>query len=162
MLMYLTRSRPDILTAVSFAATKSHNPSQADFSDLMEIVDYIRETKDKPYRIIKTTDANNIQLKCEVDASYLVHPDSKGHTGYTMGFGNSIGTFYCKSSKQTAVTTSSTHAEMRAIYTLVKDILYVIQLCRDTGTDLKLPAIILEDNSAVITMATEEASYMTT
>lgn len=160
MLMYLTRSRPDLLTAVSFAATRSHNPTQANMNDLLEIVEYVRETRGKAYRIYKTTDANNIQLTCEVDASYLVHPDSKGHTGYTMGFGNAIGTFYCKSSKQTAVTTSSTHAEMRAIYTLVKDILYVIQLCKDTGTDIKLPAIILEDNSAVITMATEEASYL--
>ena len=160
MLMYLTRSRPDILTAVSFAATKSHNPSQADYDSLMEIVEYIRQTRNKSYHIYKTTDGNNLQLTCEVDASYLVHPDSKGHTGYTMGFGKATGTFYCKSTKQTAVTTSSTHAEMRAIYTLVKDILYIIQLCNDIGTDLKLPAIILEDNSAVIAMTTEEASYL--
>ena len=160
MLMYLTRSRPDILTAVSFASTKSHNPTQASMNDLLEIVEYIRETKSKTYRIYKTSDVNDIQLTCEVDASYLVHPDSKGHTGYTMGFGAAIGTFYCKSAKQTAVTTSSTHAEMRAIYTLVKDILYVIQLCKDTGTNIKLPVIVLEDNSAVITMATEEASYL--
>jgi hypothetical protein len=77
-----------------------------------------------------------------------------------MGFGWGQGVFFCKSQKQSAVTTSSTHAEMRAIFALTKDILYVIQLCMDLGVHLKQPAIILEDNSAVITMATEEASYL--
>ena len=95
-----------------------------------------------------------------MDASYLTHSDSKGHTGYTMGFGWGTGTFYCKSQKQSTVTTSSTHAEMRAIYALVKDILFVIQLCREIHIQLHLPAIILEDNSAVIQMATEEASHL--
>jgi hypothetical protein len=63
----------------------------------MEIVEYIRQTRNKSYHIYKTTDGNNLQLTCEVDASYLVHPDSKGHTGYRMGFGKATGTFYCKS-----------------------------------------------------------------
>lgn len=101
-----------------------------------------------------------ITTTCEVDASYLTHADSKGHTGYCMGFGWGQGVFFSKSQKQTVVPTSSTHAEMRAIYSLTKDILFVIQLCVDMEIDLKMPAIILEDNSAVITMATEEASYL--
>ena len=77
-----------------------------------------------------------------------------------MGFGWGQGVFYSKSQKKTVVTTSSTHAEMRAIYSLVKDIFFVIQLCTDMGIDLKQPAIILEENSAVIAMATEEASHV--
>jgi len=160
MLMYLTRTRPDIMAATSFAGTKSHNPTTADYDDLLDIVEYIRDTRELTYKLYKCTSADAIQLTCEVDASYLTHEDSKGHTGYCMGFGWGQGVFFSKSQKQTVVTTSSTHAEMRAIYSLTKDILFVIQLCVDMEIDLKMPAIILEDNSAVITMATEEASYL--
>ena len=38
LLGYLTKSRPDILAAVSFGTTKSSKPTYADFVDLMEIV----------------------------------------------------------------------------------------------------------------------------
>jgi len=148
------------MTATSFAGTKSHNPTTADYDDLLDIVEYIRTTRDTTYKLYKCTTEKNIQLTCEVDASYLTHKDSKGHTGYCMGFGWGKGAFFNKSQKQSVVTTSSTHAEMRAIFSLTKDILFVIQLCNDMGIDLKHPAIILEDNSAVVTMATEEASYL--
>ena len=43
LLGYLTKSRPDILAAVSFGATKSSKPIYTDFVDLMEIVDYLRD-----------------------------------------------------------------------------------------------------------------------
>jgi hypothetical protein len=76
-----------------------------------------------------------IKLKCYCDASYLTHEDSKSHTGYCMSFGE-IGSFYSKSSKQTLVTTSSTHAEQRAPYTLTVDIAYLVHLARtDTVTE---------------------------
>ena len=94
-----------------------------------------------------------------VDASYLLHPDSKGHTGYTIGFYNE-GTFYNRSAKQSLVSTSSTHAEMRAIFTLVKDIVYVLSVCLELSINLIMPAIIMEDNTAVITVTTDESAYM--
>ena len=79
-----------------------------------------------------------------MDASYLTHTDSKGHTGYSMGFGWGRGVFYCKSQKLTSVTTSSTHAEMRVIYSLIKDIIFVIQLCLDMGIDIEQSVIIVQ------------------
>ena len=69
-----------------------------------------------------------IQFYCQVDASYLLHRDSKGHTGYAIGL-TGEGYFYIRSSKQALVSTSSAHAEMRAIYTLVKDLLFLIYMC---------------------------------
>jgi hypothetical protein len=74
------------MTAVSFGATKSTSPTQTDYDDqLYCIVEYIRATADKGHRIFIGTTSSAIQLYCEVDASYLIHSDSKGHTGYTMG-----------------------------------------------------------------------------
>ena len=98
-------------------------------------------------------------MYCEVDASYLLHPDSKGHTGYTISFYGTIGTFHNRSVKQTAVATSSTHAEARAIFTLAKELNFLIALCQELQIPLELPAIIMEDNSAVVTMANNDSGY---
>ena len=49
---------------------------------------------------------------------------------------------------------------MRAIYTLVKDILYVISICKEIQIDIKLPAIKMEDNAAVIMIAQKECAYL--
>jgi len=75
-----------------------------------------------------------------------------------IGFYNE-GTFYNRSAKQSLVPTSNTHAEMRAIFTLFKDILYVLYICSELQLQLTLPAIIMEDNSAVITVTTDESAY---
>jgi hypothetical protein len=71
-----------------------------------------------------------------------------------MSFGE-IGTFYSKSVKQALVATSSTHAEARALYQLVLDIIYVIYLCEELGRPIDLPAVVLEDNQPVLDMAAD-------
>ena len=121
-------------------------------------MEYIRAAADKGHRIyIRTSSA--IQLYCEVDASYLIHSYFRGHTGYTMGL-HPNGTFYNRSAKQTLVSTSSTHAEMRALYTLVKDKLFIIYIFSAVNIPLLLPAVIMEDNSAVVTVSNEESAYL--
>ena len=156
--MYLTKSRPEIATGVSFGATNSHNPLQYHYKELLYIVDYLREYQDEGLTI-RVPRSKKIQLHTEVDASYLLHSDSKGHTGYAIGVTGG-GFFYIRSSKQSLVSTSSTHAEMRAIFTLVKDLLFLIYICYELQIELELPALIFEDNSAVITVTTEENAYM--
>jgi hypothetical protein len=49
---------------------------------------------------------------------------------------------------------------MRAIFTLVKDLLFLLSLCLDLQLDLQLPAIIMEDNSAVIIITTDDQAYL--
>ena len=52
---------------------------------------------------------------------------------------------------------------MRALYTLVKDILFVIMyICSELNIPLLLPAVITEDNSAVVTVSNEESAYLKT
>ena len=105
------------MAAVSFAGTKSSKPTDRDLSDLYYVVEYLRATKDLGH-ILHTSTLASLRLYCEVDASYLLHPDSKGHTGYTISFYGTLGTFHNRSVKQTAAVTSSTHAEARAIFNL--------------------------------------------
>eukprot|EP01036_Dinobryon_divergens_P030971 gene30971-biopygen24828 len=158
MLLYMTKSRPDIMAAVSFGASKASRPTTADQQQLMYIVEYIRKTPDRGHRIYAAS-GDPLQFYCTVDASYLLHPDSKGQTGYTIGLYKE-GTFYNRSAKQALVSTSSTHAEMRAIFTLVKDLLFLFSICLDLQLHIQLPAIIMEDNSAVITITTDDQAYL--
>jgi hypothetical protein len=158
LLMYITKSRPDISTATSFGSTKCSYPTQTDYDDLLHCVEYLHATRTDGL-ILYPHSGNPLKLICTVDASYLIHPDSKSHTGYTISFGT-VGSCYSKSSKQSLVSTSSTHAEMRAVFTLIKDIIFVIALCDEIGHPIELPAIIFEDNAAVIDMAMDEATKL--
>ena len=82
ILLYLTKSRPDIMVAVVlFAGTKNSNPTDRDLSDLYFVVDYLRSTQEMGH-ILHTSTLFALRLYCEVDASYLLHSDTKGHTGY--------------------------------------------------------------------------------
>ena len=146
------------MVAVSFAGTKSSSPTDKDLSDLYYVVDYLRATQNLGHILHKSSSAA-LRLYCEVDASYLLLPDSKGHTGYNISFCGTIGTFHNRSVKQTAVATSSTHAEARAIFTLAKELNFLIALCQELQIPLELPAIIMEDNSAVVTMANNDSGY---
>jgi hypothetical protein len=52
-----------------------------------------------------------------------------------------------KPSKQKLVAISLTHAEIRALYTLVLDIIFIIHLCKEVGCQINLLAnIVFEDN----------------
>lgn len=152
MLNYLLRSRPDISTALSFAATHSVSPTEDDFQRLLDIVKYLWETRDIGLTLHPGDPNQSLKLICYVDASYLIHQDSKGHTGYCLSFGDS-GSFFAKSCKQSLVTTSSTHAEIKALYQLVVDIIFIVNLCDEIGRPLELPAIIFEDNSPAVQLS---------
>lgn len=157
-LIYLTKSRPDISTAVSFGAVHGTHPTIDDWEDLMHTVCYLWNTKDWGL-IIKRSPGmkNKLTLYCYVDASYLTHEDSKSHTGYILCFGE-VGPFYCKSTKQTLVTTSSTHSEMRALYQALLQIIFVVELCSEIMQPVLLPVTIYEDNQPVLELLSQDIS----
>ena len=154
ILLYLTKTRPEISTAVSFAASKATKPTEGDYEELLHCVKYLYNTREKCLTLIKGKPKRKLILKCYVDASYLTHADSKSHSGYCLSFGD-IGTFYSKSSKQTLISTSSTHAEARALYVLIQDIVYVYHLCEELHRPLLLPVIVFEDNQPLIDLSAE-------
>jgi hypothetical protein len=47
---------------------------------------------------------------------------------------------------------------MRALYSLVVEVIYVVNLCRELRREITLPAVIFEDNQPVIDVATEISS----
>ena len=149
MLNYLLRSRPDIAMALSYAASKSSNPTEQDYESLLDVVRYLWKTRDHGLIIHPGEIDKPLRLKCYVDASFLSHEDSRGHSGYCICVGD-LSAFYSKSNKQQVVATSSTHAEVKALYQLVVDIIYLINLSDEIGRSIDLPAIIFEDNNPTV------------
>jgi hypothetical protein len=157
-LMYLGHSRPDILTAISYAACHSTEPTTYDYDALLEIVSYLKGTASEglTLRVRGDNSSDDLTLTCYVDASYLSHSDAGSHTGYCLSLGTSNSFFHSKSRKQKLTATSSTHAECRALYDLTLNVIYIANLLDEVGRPLKLPVRIYEDNQPIIDLATNE------
>jgi hypothetical protein len=147
-LQYLVKSRPDIKLALSYLATKSNNHTQADYNALIHIVKYLSTTTELGLVLHKHC-GNPLTIHCYVDASYLSHEDSKSHTGYTISFGPT-GSFISKSKKQNLISTSSMHAEARAVYTLIQTLINIYVILIELQLPIQLPIIVFEDNEALI------------
>ncbi len=149
MLNYLLRSRPDIATALSYAASKSSKPTRHDYECLLDVVRYLWKTRDHGLVIHPGDPHQPLKLKCYVDASFMSHEDSRGHSGYCLSVGD-LSAFYSKSNKQPLVATSSTHAEVKALYQLTTDLIFLINLSDEIGRSIDLPAVIFEDNNPTV------------
>ena len=81
-LLYLgKRTRPDLLTAVSFLCTRVQNPDVDDWKKLGRCLRFVKNTKHD----ILTLEADNAtSIVWWEDASYGVHHHLKSHTSTTM------------------------------------------------------------------------------
>ena len=70
------------------------------------------------------------------------------------------GSFYSKSSKQTTVATSSTHAEIKAMYNLIQELQFLHQFCQELHIPLQLPILVYEDNASLIHLAYEDVKHI--
>ena len=154
-LMYLaTKTRPDILLPLSHLATHSQTPTKDDENKLYRVLRYLHDTKGKGLAIR----ASDLQVQAWADASYNVHPDGKGHTGFIIGMGNGVNTelraiIMAKSKKQTRVTKSSTEAELLALNAAADMAIWARNLVEEMGYKQHSPTIIYQDNKSTIHIA---------
>ena len=84
LLFASARARRDIQMAVAFLTMKVKKPDEDDWGKLKHVLRYLHGTK---YMKLMLQVENLSIVKWLVDASYNVHPDSKGHTGGGMMLG---------------------------------------------------------------------------
>jgi hypothetical protein len=85
--LYVTkRARPDTSLAIAFLTTRVRAPDTDDWEKLFHLMEYPRGDHDRP--LILSGDNEGV-LMWYVDASFVVHPNMRGHTGgcLTMGHG---------------------------------------------------------------------------
>ena len=71
------RSRPDIQVCVAFLCTRVKAPNEQDYKKLGIVISYLKETVHLPL-VIGADDSGT--LIWNIDASFAVHIDCKGHT----------------------------------------------------------------------------------
>lgn len=150
-LLYLAkRTRPDILTAVSFLTTRVKAPTSHDQDKLMRVLKYLRGTKSLGIVLERTS----VAPLAFIDASYGVHDDFKSHSGLVITLGK--GPLFVASSKQKLNTKSSTEAEVVAISDKTGDVLWFNELLRQQEGykgESTSAAVIYQDNKSAIRLA---------
>jgi hypothetical protein len=147
-LLYLAkRTRPDILTAVSFLTTRVNKPNIDDWNKVQRVLKYINGTKD--LGIILRPNKKEMNINAYFDASYGVHEDGKSHSGLFIALGE--GPIFVRSTKQRIVSKSSTEAELISLSDGCSQIIWSREFLIHQGYDLST-ATVYEDNKSTMAL----------
>ena len=145
------RTRPDIMFACSYLATRCEDPTNNDMTSCYRIIKYLNTTKDQ-YLTIDALKTNIIDVRLDIfaDSSYASHVDYKSHTGYVIQLnGNTID---YRSIKQKIITESSTEAELVSLSEAIRKVTGIIDLIRELK--LSTTAVAYQDNQSTIKIVT--------
>lgn len=151
--LYLaTKTRPDLLTEISFLSSRVTACTEQDWAKLRRMVSYLSVTKHYGLFYHHNRPA---AITAYVDASFGTHMyDGTGRTGILLTLAG--GAICFKSFKQKCVTLSSTESEIVA---LAEGSNYVLWL-RNLMSDLELtslgPTVIHQDNKSTIILVNNE------
>ena len=156
-LMYLARmTRPDILFAVSFLATKSAQPTVGDYDKLKRILSYLKGTAS--LRMVMSGD--DFSLKIFADASYGIHHDGRSHSGIVINIGKDP--IFVRSVKQQCVSLSSTEAEIIALVDALSYLEWIERIFKELRIVHTGPVEVFQDNQSAIHMITKEFKFKKT
>ena len=88
------------------------------------------------------------------DASYIPAYDSKGQLGYALFLNLNSGAIEAKSCKDTTVSTSAAHVELKAMYLLMLSIIWTRGFLIELGFEQHQPTTIWTDSESAQLLAT--------
>lgn len=146
---YLVRSRPDIELTCAALCTRSRAPTVGDMKCANKLLKYLRETKDLGL-LIRPTDMQTVYM---ADSAFAVHLTRKSHSGIVVGMGDEtvFVPIHWRSLVQKLVTTSSTEAELVAIYDGLDFVIWIRRVLEWLGVPQR-PTKLYQDNTSTITM----------
>jgi transposase InsO family protein len=146
LLHIANRTRPDICHAVSVLTRYNHNPGKPHWHAVKSVLRFLKHTS---FDGLELGGTEPLTLRAYVDANFAQDPDSRKSTsGYIFLFGSAAVSY--KSSLQKAVTTSSTEAEIGALFISSTEAIWLRRLLTSMGYQPTGPTIIYEDNQAAI------------
>jgi hypothetical protein len=157
-LVYLTNTRPDIAHAVHILSPFVAAPTSVHYGHLLRVLRYLRGTA----TLCLFYDHNSpLQLHAYSDATWASEPtERRSVTGYCVLLGSSP--IAWKSTKQKAISRSSTEAELRALATTTAEIIWLRWLLADLGVSCKDPTPLLCDNTGAIQIANNPVKHKLT
>ena len=156
-LMYIARmTRPDILFAVSYLATKSSHPTEEHLQKLRRVLLYLKGTANKKM----VMNVSDLSLNIYADASFGIHHDGKSHTGIEIAIGKDP--IFVRSSKQHCVSLSSTEAELIALTEAITYLEWIEKIFSELRVILNKPAHVFQDNQSAIHMVNNDFKFKNT
>jgi len=153
-LLYLARiTRPDILFAVTYLASKSATPTLGDYNKLKRILRYLVGSLSKAMRM----SGLSVTLTVFADASHGLHTDGKGQSALVIVMGNSA--VYSKSTKQKCVALSSTESEIISQCDAATYVQWLTVLLQDLHLDQSPPISLCQDNTSAVHMVTNGITF---
>jgi hypothetical protein len=156
MLLYLTHSRLDLLFASSLMSSAAAAPTVRDWRKLVRVGRYLLGTTE--LGIIFRSD-DPVELHGFCDASYATNSDMRSHTGVAVHMGFASACIYAASIKQKLVALSSTEAEMEALKSITTLLVWIRGLLGDFGLEQISPALVYEDNTAAVHLASKPGKW---
>ncbi|KAL3675653.1 hypothetical protein R1sor_025601 [Riccia sorocarpa] len=149
-LMYAAMTtRPDIAFSVNLLARHSQEPTHRHWNGVKQIMRYLRGTMDVGLFYVPQEDST---MRGYADAGYLSDM-TKGRSQTGFVFLKNGAAISWRSRKQTLAATSSTHAEMIALYEATRECVWIRRFTKQLYGELQLsqdeqPTPIFEDNAA--------------
>lgn len=151
LMFIMVATRPDISYAVSLLARFMTNPTKEQHESALNVVRYLNGTRDLTI-VFKRRHIDDYDLVAYSDSDWGGNLDNRrSRSGGLILLGGSP--IYWSSVIQTLVALSSAEAEINALKDVVKNVLWIRGILRDTTLIPEIianPTIVYEDNSAVL------------
>jgi len=155
MLLYLVKhSRPDIANCVRELSKVLDGPTELSYREMLHCVKYVLDSKDLGLRLEPngTPIGDPWDIVCYSDSDWAGDPANRrsvsGYIIYVHGV-----PIVWRSAMQKVVSLSSTEAEWYSLSEAVKDIVFLISLCKSLQLQVRLPVTVRVDNTGTIFMS---------
>jgi hypothetical protein len=144
-MLYATKhTRPDTCTAIAFLTMRVRLPDKDDWNKLAHLMKYLHGMHNLP--LILSADGSGI-MKWWVDASFVVHPNMRGHSGGRLSMGQ--GFPIISSTKQKLNTCSSMETKVIGADDFMPMICWTQQFMEAQGYQVN-DNILFQDNKSAI------------
>ncbi|CAJ1968998.1 unnamed protein product [Cylindrotheca closterium] len=139
------RARLDIHPTITILASRVREPTESDWKKCVCMMRYLFCTP--LYHLTLSAESLRV-MKWMIDASLVVHPDFKSHTGGTLSFGG--GSAQVMSKKQKLNSRSSTEGELIAVDDVVTMILWRKLFMEWQGYPIEKNILFQDNKSAIL------------
>jgi hypothetical protein len=124
-----------------------------DMQHVQRIVNYLAKT----IHIAIILHCESLEVNISCDASFAIHSDSKGHSGFILTMGKSY--LHARSGKQKFTATSSTEAEIITAVEACKMAIWIREIIRELRIDDLRPINLLQDNRRSLIMVKDPSTF---
>ncbi|WVZ93213.1 hypothetical protein U9M48_039211 [Paspalum notatum var. saurae] len=154
-LVYLGVTRPDTSYSVHILSQFVSAPTQLYYSHFLRVLRYLRRTIS---RCLFFPRSSSLQLQAYYDATWASDSsDRRSLSAYCVFLGGFL--IAWKTKKQTAVSRSSTEAELRAVALVTAEVTWLRWLLADFGVSMSISTPLLTDSTSTISIARDPEKH---